>query len=154
MAFDPCNLEITDRDYAKLAPWFAEKLRHTIELCHNAGYQIAMLEGYRSPDRQDYLYSKGRSLPGKKITYARGWESFHQYSVAADIALYDGRVWSWDAPWDEIHKIFHAQGFETLEFEASHVQITGGMRWQEAYKISRAQGMLGLWSVIQQRSLF
>lgn len=44
---------------------------------------------FRSFEDQDKLYAKGRSKPGKRVTNARGGESFHNYGVAADIAFYD-----------------------------------------------------------------
>ena len=34
-------------------------------------------EGYRSPERQDELYTRGRSAPGPIVTYKRGGESKH-----------------------------------------------------------------------------
>nr|WP_216689210.1 M15 family metallopeptidase [Hymenobacter siberiensis] len=55
-------------------------------------------EGYRSPERQDELYTHGRSAPGPIVTYKRGGESKHNTlpSRALDVAflLADGSV-SW-----------------------------------------------------------
>ena len=55
-------------------------------------------EGYRSPERQDELYTHGRSAPGPVVTYKRGGESKHNSlpSRALDVAflLADGSV-SW-----------------------------------------------------------
>ena len=56
-------------------------------------------EGYRSPARQDELYTHGRSAPGPIVTYKRGGESKHNTlpSQALDVAflLADGEVnWS------------------------------------------------------------
>ena len=55
-------------------------------------------EGYRSPERQDELYTRGRSAPGPIVTYKRGGESKHNTlpSRALDVAflLADGSV-SW-----------------------------------------------------------
>ena len=55
-------------------------------------------EGYRSPERQDELYTRGRSAPGPVVTYKRGGESKHNAlpSRALDVAflLADGSV-SW-----------------------------------------------------------
>ena len=55
-------------------------------------------EGYRSPERQEELYTHGRSAPGPVVTYKRGGESKHNLlpSRALDVAflLADGSV-SW-----------------------------------------------------------
>ena len=36
---------------------------------------------------QDWLYAKGRTQPGKKVTNARGGQSLHNYGLAIDFAL-------------------------------------------------------------------
>ena len=55
-------------------------------------------EGYRSPARQDELYTHGRSAPGPIVTYKRGGESKHNRlpAPALDVAflLPNGEV-SW-----------------------------------------------------------
>lgn len=48
---------------------------------------IFMVEGYRSPERQDELYAKGRTTPGKIVTYAKAGESMHQYGICVDYAF-------------------------------------------------------------------
>ena len=62
-----------------------------------AGLPI-VTETYRSPERQDELYTHGRSAPGPVVTYKRGGESNHNFlpSPALDMAflLADGSV-SW-----------------------------------------------------------
>ncbi|MFD1469893.1 M15 family metallopeptidase [Hymenobacter caeli] len=55
-------------------------------------------ECYRSPERQDELYTHGRTAPGPVVTYKRGGESNHNRlpTPALDVAflLADGSV-SW-----------------------------------------------------------
>ena len=55
-------------------------------------------ECYRSPERQDELYTRGRTAPGPVVTYKRGGESNHNKrpTPALDVAflLADGSV-SW-----------------------------------------------------------
>ena len=55
-------------------------------------------ESYRSPERQDELYTHGRTAPGPVVTYKRGGESNHNKlpAPALDVAflLADGSV-SW-----------------------------------------------------------
>lgn len=146
--------EIINRDPRDLCPWFAAKSAIAIQDCNDRGYNIAMFEGYRSPMRQDWLYSSGRTRAGKKVTYARAWESFHNFGLSFDPVFFDGRVWSWEGPWDKVHAIFHEHGFETLDFEKSHVEITAGLTHQEAYKIAKDQGLLALWSIVENRYNF
>lgn len=56
--------------------------------------RFEFFEGYRSPERQDYLFSI------TKTTKARPWQSAHQYGLAADfVPRHNGR-WSWDGHHD------------------------------------------------------
>ncbi|MED3549945.1 M15 family metallopeptidase [Cytobacillus praedii] len=63
-----------------------------LEECKKAGLDIFITETYRSQERQDYLYSQGRSRPGKIVTWTL--KSNHKSRLAWDIAcnkpsLYD-----------------------------------------------------------------
>lgn len=49
---------------------------------HRIGW--ALVHGWRSPEEQDSLYESGRSRPGKIVTMARAWESWHNYGLAID----------------------------------------------------------------------
>jgi peptidoglycan LD-endopeptidase CwlK len=52
------------------------------------GYDMVLLEGYRSPGRQAQL-----AALGPQVTQAGAFESYHQYGLAADCAfLRDGRI--------------------------------------------------------------
>lgn len=63
--------------------------------CKRRGLEIFITETYRSRERQNYLYSLGRTLPGKKVTWTKN--SRHTSRRAWDIAckgdnLYDSAV--------------------------------------------------------------
>lgn len=105
--------------------------------------QCRFTEVIRSAKRQDELYAQGRSKPGKIVTNARAWESFHQMGLALDICLIiDGKEASWDrvtdfdrdgiADWMEIVRIFKSHKWEWAgewkRFpEAPHFQCTFGI---------------------------
>ena len=100
-------------------------------------------EVLRSSARQDELYAQGRTKPGKIVTNAKAWESFHQMGLALDICLIiDGKEASWSqvtdfdrdgiADWMEIVRIFKSHGWEWAgewkRFpEAPHFQCTFGI---------------------------
>lgn len=84
---------------------------------------------FRSFKEQDDLYAIGRTKPGKKVTNARGGESYHNYGLAVDIVeLLDKdkngtfESASWDvkldadfdgkADWIEVVEIFKRYGWE------------------------------------------
>lgn len=74
-------LESADRDWAKLQPVFRQTLLVLLARMSARGYDFALLEGYRSPERQETL-----AALGEHMTRARAYESRHQYGMAADLA--------------------------------------------------------------------
>ena len=96
---------------------------------------------------QDALFAQGRTKPGKRVTNARGGQSYHNYGLAIDIVLLLDRdkngtfeTASWDlksdfdgdkrADWMEVVQIFKRYGFEwggDWKFvDAPHFQKTFG----------------------------
>lgn len=52
------------------------------------GCDYIMISGNRSWKEQDALYAKGRTLPGKKVTNARGGYSNHNFGIAGDFGVF------------------------------------------------------------------
>jgi hypothetical protein len=77
-------------------PPFLAEMQKGIMACRDAGHEVHIFETFRTPERQDALYAQGRSTNGRIVTHARGWESWHQFGVAADIAIKKRGIWSWD----------------------------------------------------------
>jgi peptidoglycan L-alanyl-D-glutamate endopeptidase CwlK len=76
------------REWQLLDQEFRQRLLTVYALMARRGYQMALLEGYRSPERQERLARLGSS-----VTNARAYQSYHQYGLAADNAfLRDGRL--------------------------------------------------------------
>ena len=151
------DLARPNRDTTLLAPFVQNRLLLALNECHDLGYPVAVFEGYRSPQRQQYLWEQSRiNKNGRKVTDAQAWQSFHQYSVAVDLAfLPRPKAWYWpksdDPVWDKVQEVFERFGFESLKWERPHFQITAGITWQEAQKIYKSQGSLSLWHVIEMR---
>jgi peptidoglycan L-alanyl-D-glutamate endopeptidase CwlK len=84
------------------------------------GYDMAILEGYRSPERQNVLASMGGN-----VTNAAAFQSWHQYGLAADCAfLRDGKlVITEKDPWA-------MRGYELYGQVAESVGLTWGGRWK------------------------
>jgi peptidoglycan LD-endopeptidase CwlK len=89
-------LASADRDWVKLQPEFRIRLLKLFKILKEKGYPLALLEGYRSPARQDMLANLG-----PHVTNARAFQSQHQYGLAADVApIQDGKIIiSEDNPW-------------------------------------------------------
>jgi hypothetical protein len=149
LKFMPQTTQKVNRNCDDLAPFFAIKLIESLTECQELGYQVELFEGYRSPERQDYLYQQGRERDGKIITYAKAWQSWHQYGLAADIVGKVNGKWDWSIDYDNVAEVMLRHGFETLKFERAHFQITGGMQVRKAANIAQERGLLALWSIIQ-----
>jgi len=60
------------------------------------GHTLRVTQGLRTFAEQDALWAQGRTVPGKRVTNARGGQSYHNYGLAFDVAvLVDGKV-TWD----------------------------------------------------------
>lgn len=117
------RLASADRRWDLLDADFRQRLLLTYRLMREEhGYEMVLIEGYRSPERQTLLASLGAH-----VTNAAAWQSYHQHGLAADSAfLRDGRlVISERDPWA-------AKGYELYGEVAQRVGLTWGGRWQNA----------------------
>jgi len=113
-------LSQADRDWQRLDKDFAQRLLVVFNVMRERhGYEMALLEGYRSPERQDRL-----AAAGSHVSNARAFQSFHQYGLAADCAfLRDGKlVISERDPWA-------MRGYRLYGETAESVGMIWGGRW-------------------------
>lgn len=72
------------RNWDALDPDFRHRLLMVYKIMKDKhGYDMALLEGYRSPERQAKLAALGSS-----VTQAKANQSYHQHGLAADNAFY------------------------------------------------------------------
>ena len=119
-----------DNDRSHLHPAFLSCLAKLEAMLQTEGIPLQLFEGARSPFRQAELFAQGRTAgtPGRTVTKALPWMSFHQYGVAADMVfLSPAGAWSWDEPrpglWDRYTELAAAAGLRTLSFERPHVEM-------------------------------
>ena len=106
-------LESADRDWSKLQPAFRQELLILLAQMSKQGYEFVLLEGYRSPERQETLAALGPHL-----TQARAYESRHQYGLAADLApMRNGvLVFNFEDPWAKSAYLLLGQQARALGF--------------------------------------
>lgn len=114
------SLVSASRDWSLLNPNFEQRLLHVFQRMHEQGYDLVLLEGYRSPERQDALAAQGSN-----VTNARAFQSYHQFGLAADCAfMREGKVViSERDPWA-------MRGYELYGQEAEAVGLVWGGRWK------------------------
>jgi peptidoglycan LD-endopeptidase CwlK len=109
------------RDWTLLDKDFSQRLLLALRIMKERhGYDMALLEGYRSPQRQEALAALG---PG--VTNAAAFQSWHQYGLAADCAFVrDGKlVISEQDPWA-------LRGYQLYGEVAEALGLTWGGRWK------------------------
>ena len=114
-------LVTASRDWAMLNAEYTQRLLTVFRIMKERhGYDMAILEGYRSPARQDAL-----AATGSNVTNARAWQSWHQYGLAADCAfLRNGKlVITEKDPWA-------MRGYQLYGEVAESVGLTWGGRWK------------------------
>lgn len=114
-------LASADRRWDQMDVVFVQRLLRVFKLMKaQHGYDMALLEGYRSPERQAMLAARGPS-----VTSAGAWQSYHQYGLAADCAFYrDGKlVISERDPWAQ-------RGYDLFGELAEQQGLTWGGRWK------------------------
>lgn len=108
------------REWQLLDQDFRQRLLTVYALMARHGYQMALLEGYRSPERQDRLARMGPS-----VTNARAYQSYHQYGLAADNAfLRNGKVIISE------RDSWAMAGYRLYGDYAESVGLTWGGRWR------------------------
>ena len=82
---------LADRRWQQIHPNLQQRVLAIHEVMRRQyGYQMVLVEGYRSPERQAELIKRGNA------TRAGAWQSCHQYGMAADSApIRDGQL-QWD----------------------------------------------------------
>lgn len=77
------NIKNADRNWNKMNSDFVQRLLAVYKIMRDEyGYEMVLLEGYRSPERQARLLRKGTH-----VTKAGSYKSYHQFGLAADSAF-------------------------------------------------------------------
>jgi peptidoglycan L-alanyl-D-glutamate endopeptidase CwlK len=113
------GLEKLDRDWGRMDGEFVQQVLKLRSRMEARGYPLALVEGYRSAERQDQLAGMDTH-----VTNARGGQSKHQYGFAADLApVRAGRiVISERDPWA-------MSAYQAMGEEAEALGLVWGGRW-------------------------
>jgi peptidoglycan L-alanyl-D-glutamate endopeptidase CwlK len=114
-------VRFASRDWALLDQEFAQRLLMVFRIMKEQhGYDMVLLEGYRSPQRQAQLAAQGGH-----VTRAGAFRSYHQFGLAADSAfMRDGKlVISERDPWA-------MRGYELYGQVSASLGLTWGGAWR------------------------
>ena len=127
-----------------LQPYLRDRVKRIMKNMRRKGYDPILFETYRSPERQLYLYGKGRTIkqmlkfwrnvsysqakkytnPKAKIVTYTPLATYHGVGKAADI-ISKKRLWNWPAFFDALKFEAAKEGMKTLIFERCHIQWGG-----------------------------
>lgn len=138
-AFPTGNILIKDLEY--LHPTVQSAANKAIAECANLGYNLTVVETYRTFERQAALYQQGRTTPGNIVTDAEEGQSYHNYGVALDLSPTDATMAA----------VFQKYGFEwgatwkTFK-DPPHFQMTFGLSIAQLQMLYDQGGMDKVWS--------
>lgn len=147
-----------DGDISKLHPAIREKVLAIREALQSEGIPFDVFEAFRTPERQAQLYAKGRTKPGRKVTWVKPWRSIHQYGLAVDFVLKDEKDnWSWKTDdgklkwWHRMHEIAKQHDMTPLYnkngdlIELPHIQLRS-VNSKELHKGNYPEGGDAIWA--------
>jgi peptidoglycan L-alanyl-D-glutamate endopeptidase CwlK len=115
------SVRYASRDWALLDAEFAQRLLMVFRIMKEQhGYEMVLLEGYRSPERQAELARRGGH-----VTQAGANRSYHQFGLAADSAfMRNGKVVITERdPWA-------MRGYELYGEVSASLGLTWGGAWR------------------------
>ena len=158
-----------------LHPCIREPLETSLHECHSQGLMVYVFESYRTSQRQQFLYDQGRTKPGRIVTNAKPFQSWHNYGLAFDMVFdgdeRDGIQWSWEgdyntekidgdkrSDYERVGEIFVRHGFEWgaqwKSFkEMPHFQKRFDLSLGEVQSIYDEGGLQAVWKEITRRDI-
>ncbi|MGX9357453.1 glycosyl hydrolase 108 family protein [Roseobacteraceae bacterium S113] len=132
------NATKRDGDISRLHPAIRDRVAAIQKKLNDEGIPFRVFEAFRTPQRQAYLWNKGRNgNPGPKVTWVGPWRSIHQYGLAVDFVLFENGKWSWDDSgakrdwWHRMHAVAKEHDMTPLFnskgqlIEMPHIQLFG-----------------------------
>lgn len=117
--------EISMKRIETMHPKLREQLRADYLQCNNEIVpkfkRLRITQALRTIKEQDDLYAQGRTKPGKKVTNARGGQSYHNFGLAFDIVILEDKDqngtfetanFEVNALWRKVAKFFKSKGWE------------------------------------------
>jgi peptidoglycan L-alanyl-D-glutamate endopeptidase CwlK len=152
-------LKVSEKVLDKVHPLLALKTVKLIELMASNELYFGAHMGLRTIAEQDALYAQGRTKPGKKVTNAKGGQSWHNFGLAIDLVEdgdpKPGVQWSW-ANLNNFLKIGTYAKEVGLEWggwwksmkDYPHVEMKGDLTLSSAQAICRVGGLPMVWQNI------
>jgi peptidoglycan L-alanyl-D-glutamate endopeptidase CwlK len=100
------------KDFRQVRGDLANKVAKLQMVMALLGHPLIIVETYRTQQRQDDLYAKGRTVPGPRVTWTRN--SRHTEGRAVDVAFKGPEPYSEAHPWELLQTVATKLGLEGL----------------------------------------
>lgn len=148
-------------DKSKIYNKFYSLCEQLLINCSKRGYTYVAISGFRDPKEQAKLYAQGRSTPGKIVTNAKPWTSFHNFGLAIDFAFdTDSKREGLQPGWnledyevlrEEAKKIGLISGMDFKTFkEGPHIQFNSSLTLKQMQEIVEKQSLEALWRKLDE----
>jgi len=118
----------SEKHIATLLPEVRPIARALVHKAAGADIQIKVISGTRTFEAQDRLFAQGRTRPGRRVTNARGGFSNHNFGIAFDVGVFEGRRYLPESP---KYKAVGAMGVELgLEWGGNWTSIVDQPHFQ------------------------
>jgi peptidoglycan LD-endopeptidase CwlK len=88
----------SETNIATLLPEVQPYARALVHAAAAINIQIKIISGTRTYAEQDALYAKGRTTEGPIVTNARGGQSNHNFGIAFDVGVFEGKKYLGESP--------------------------------------------------------
>lgn len=145
----------TEKNLATLDPKAQPMFRRFLSLAQataaTMGCDYILIGGNRTWAEQDALYAQGRSVEGSIVTNARGGSSNHNFGIAGDCGVFQGKVYL-----DGGNKAQAALAAKVHKACSEHAAACGlewGGSWTSLKDLPHFEAKTGL-TLAQKRSLY
>ncbi len=121
---------ISEERLAEIMPALAALIHVLADRLVLENITIRVTQGLRTAAEQNALYDQGRTLPGRIVTNAQGYDSWHVLGCAVDVAPMDDGIpdWNPDHPaWARIVAVGESLGLQSGSawHDDPHFELTG-----------------------------
>lgn len=88
----------SERFIKTLLPPVRSMARALLSETKRRGFDCRIISGTRTAEEQDALYAQGRTKPGPKVTNARAGYSNHNFGIAFDVGIFEGKRYLEESP--------------------------------------------------------
>ncbi len=112
------------------------------------GCSYILIGGNRTWDEQDALYAQGRTLPGNRVTKAKGGQSNHNFGIAGDFGVFMGKAYL-----DNTRPDLAAKVHKACSMHAEPCGLEWGGSWKSIVDQPHYEVATGL-SMMRKRELY